>query len=416
MNNKFYLGLGSNIGNNELNLKKAIKKLAENGIKLIKSSSLYVTKAQYYENQDDFLNQVIEVKTKLSPFELLDTIEKIMSEMKRKRLIKYGPRIIDIDILFYKNIEINKKILTIPHKLMFERDFILKPLYELNKKINIKNKPIKHWINLLKLYSKQIKIMGVLNVTSNSFSDGGKFDNLETGIKQFKKLSKYSDIIDIGAESSRPGSLAISEKEELNKVIPLIKKIRKLNKEILISIDTKKSNVAKQALTAGADIINDITGMKNKQLRKVASDFNCPTIIMHMKGIPQTMQKNLKTNLDIIKEINDFFKNQIKICVADGIKKENIFIDPGIGFGKTFKDNITIIKNLDKFNIHNSQILIGLSKKSFFQKITNTLVSQRQEETLTANLISIQNGAKLIRVHDVKSHYKMLKVYNKLKN
>ena len=416
MNNKIYLGLGSNIGNNELNLKKAIKKLAENGIKLIKSSSLYVTKAQYYENQDDFLNQVIEVKTKLSPFELLDTIEKIMSEMKRKRLIKYGPRIIDIDILFYKNIEINKKILTIPHKLMFERDFILKPLYELNKKINIKNKPIKHWINLLKLYSKQIKIMGVLNVTSNSFSDGGKFDNLETGIKQFKKLSKYSDIIDIGAESSRPGSLAISEKEELNKVIPLIKKIRKLNKEILISIDTKKSNVAKQALTAGADIINDITGMKNKQLRKVASDFNCPTIIMHMKGIPQTMQKNLKTNLDIIKEINDFFKNQIKICVADGIKKENIFIDPGIGFGKTFKDNITIIKNLDKFNIHNSQILIGLSKKSFFQKITNTLVSQRQEETLTANLISIQNGAKLIRVHDVKSHYKMLKVYNKLKN
>ena len=182
MNNKIYLGLGSNIGNNELNLKKAIKKLAENGIKLIKSSSLYVTKAQYYENQDDFLNQVIEVKTKLSPFELLDTIEKIMSEMKRKRLIKYGPRIIDIDILFYKNIEINKKILTIPHKLMFERDFVLKPLYELNKKINIKNKPIKHWINLLKLYSKQIKIMGVLNVTSNTFSDGGKVDNLETGI------------------------------------------------------------------------------------------------------------------------------------------------------------------------------------------------------------------------------------------
>jgi len=250
-------------------------------------------------------------------------------------------------------------------------------------------------------------IMGILNVTPDSFSDGGQFFETETAINHAKKMVAHgADIIDIGGESTRPFADPVTPEQEIKRVIPVI---TELSKEINvpISIDTSKAVVARAALEAGASIINDISSFKDPEMPSVAKNANVPIILMHMQGTPQTMQ--LKPDYkDIIEEIFDELNIYIEKAVHVGIKKEMIIIDPGIGFGKTVNDNFTIIQQLKRFQDLNVPLLIGPSRKSFIRKTLEKkhpdfLAHTNAIECATQTTIAVSaiNGAHIVRVHNV---------------
>lgn len=255
-------------------------------------------------------------------------------------------------------------------------------------------------------------IMGVLNVTPDSFSDGGLFLDRKKAVKHaIEMVAEGADIIDIGGESSRPGSESITIEEELSRVLPVIKELsKKIN--VPISIDTYKPRVAEACIKAGASILNDITGLRNKEMLSVAVKYKVAVIIMHMQGMPKTMQKN-PTYKNVIKDIMAFFKKQVNIAEKNGIKE--IMIDLGIGFGKTTVHNLEIIRNLKEFTKLEKPILIGPSRKSFLGNITGLPVNELLEATLSAVAISVMNGANIVRVHDVKECKRTVMVVDAIK-
>ena len=264
---------------------------------------------------------------------------------------------------------------------------------------------------------RETLVMGIVNVTPDSFSDGGKFFSPEDAISHASKLiSQGADIIDIGGESTRPGAEQVSETEELNRVIPVIEKIRDENPKILISIDTTKALVAKHAIEVGADIINDVSGFSfdNNMIETVAR-FNVPVIIMHMKGKPQNMQFNPEYK-DVINEILDFFKKKIKIAIQSGINRRMIILDPGIGFGKTVENNFELLSRLNEFNVLELPIMIGPSRKSFIGITLDLPPEDRIEGTAAAVSAGVMNGATIVRVHDVKSMKRVVKIIDKIRN
>ncbi len=247
-----------------------------------------------------------------------------------------------------------------------------------------------------------MQIMGILNATPDSFSDGGRFNNIANGLKQSLAMVKAgADIIDIGGESSRPGAQKVNINEEIKRVVPLIKALRSKS-SIDISIDTLKGEVAQEAIKAGANIVNDISGGNDINLLKITAQSKSKYVLMHMRGTPQTMQsEKLTCYQDIIEEINQYFYQRIDKAIEAGIKRKNIIIDPGIGFAKTTQQNIHIIKQLHKFKVHNLPILLGASRKSFIGTITNSDTNNRLGGSVATALIGMLNGANILRVHDV---------------
>lgn len=245
-------------------------------------------------------------------------------------------------------------------------------------------------------------VMGVLNVTPDSFSDGGEFIEKDTALDHaLSMVEEGADIIDIGGESTRPGAEPVPLEVELERVVPVIKALRKAS-DVTISIDTCKSRVAEEALDAGADIINDITAFRlDPRMKEVASQRECPTVLMHIKGTPRDMQKNPVYD-DVISEIYRYLSESIKLAVDAGLPEEQIIVDPGIGFGKTLGHNIEIIRNLRQFRSLGRPILIGVSRKSFIGAILGGKEpKERVWGTASAVAVSILNGASIVRVHDV---------------
>lgn len=253
--------------------------------------------------------------------------------------------------------------------------------------------------------------MGIVNVTPDSFSDGGMFLNPDDAIGHALRLGEDgADIIDVGGESSRPGSEPVGEEDELSRVIPVIRGIRQ-RCGIPISVDTTKSSVAARAIEAGADMINDISaGRFDAGMLPLAASGGRPICLMHMRGTPKTMQDSPHYD-DVIAEIRDFLSESIGRAVSSGIDRRRIIIDPGIGFGKTAGDNLAILRNLDKFADLECPILIGASRKSFIGNILGLDVKERLEATLATIPASVEGGASIIRVHDVKGAHRFLDMY-----
>jgi dihydropteroate synthase len=272
------------------------------------------------------------------------------------------------------------------------------------------------WSNFSLDFSKKTYVMGILNVTQDSFSDGGLyFDKSEAIKRAVQMVEEGADIIDIGGESTRPGSEPITIEEELRRTIPVIEVLSK-EVDVPISIDTYKSEVAKKALDAGASMVNDISGLRfDPEMSKVVSAYKVPVVIMHIKGTPKDMQQNPVYEA-LIPEITDYLKDCIRLAIESGISEDKIIIDPGIGFGKTFNHNLEIINNLHEFTLLGKPILIGLSRKAFIGKILGDApVTDRLEGTAAAVAISIMNGANIVRVHDVKEMVKVTKVADAIK-
>lgn len=249
--------------------------------------------------------------------------------------------------------------------------------------------------------------MGVLNVTPDSFSDGERYGTPRAAVRRaLEMIEEGADVIDIGGESTRPGAKPVSLAEELHRVIPVITALRK-KRNIPISIDTYKPAVAVAALTAGATWVNDITGLRNPLMRQIVARAKCHVIVMHMQGMPGTMQRRPRYH-DVISDISAFFRRQISAATRAGIKRSQMILDPGIGFGKTVEHNLEILRRLHEFQQFHLPILIGASRKSFIGKLTGGDVTERLPGTLVAHLIAIQHGATLLRVHDVAAHTQAL--------
>jgi len=252
-------------------------------------------------------------------------------------------------------------------------------------------------------FTKKTIVMGILNATPDSFSDGGKYNRIENAIEHAKEMvTNGADIIDIGGESTRPGFAAVSLEEELDRVIPVIKAISG-HVQIPISIDTYKAEVAKQAIEAGAHIINDIWGAKaDEHMGKVASDYNVPIILMHNRH-----ERNYQLfHRDVI---NDLYES-IAIVKKAGVKDENIILDPGIGFAKDFQENLLMMQNLDKLVMLGYPVLLGTSRKTMIGQALNLPVDERMEGTGATVCYGIQKGCQIIRIHDVKEMSRMAKV------
>lgn len=264
--------------------------------------------------------------------------------------------------------------------------------------------------------SSKTHVMGILNVTPDSFSDGGLFYESERAVEHgLKMVEEGADIIDIGGESTRPGSEPVSEEEEIKRVVPVIKKLVSQIK-VPISIDTYKSRVARAALDAGASIVNDISGLRfDPDMKKVVAEYKVPVVVMHIKGTPKTMQM-APTYEALIPEIMDYLREGIMMAKEAGIPEDLIIIDPGIGFGKTFEHNLEIINRLREFTYLEKPILIGPSRKAFIGKILGDVPpGMRLEGTLAAVAISAYKGANIVRVHDVPEAVKVLRVVDSIK-
>ena len=258
-------------------------------------------------------------------------------------------------------------------------------------------------------------VMGVLNVTPDSFSDGGRFSSLDAAITQAELMIESGvDMIDIGGESTRPGSPPLSIDEELRRVMPVLYALRDCGKPI--SVDTRRSEVMREAMIAGVDMINDITGFRDEDSLSLLRDSDCALCIMHMQGSPQTMQHDPSYG-DVVREVSEFLLQRVAAAVSEGIDRRRLCVDPGFGFGKTLEHNLDLLANVERIQKDLSlPLLVGLSRKSMIGKLTDKPVEQRMAGSIAAALYAIGQGARIVRVHDVAETVDAINVWQAAKN
>jgi dihydropteroate synthase len=261
---------------------------------------------------------------------------------------------------------------------------------------------------------KDFKVMGVLNVTPDSFSDGGHFNQLDAAMTQVDRMvESQADIIDVGGESTRPGAAAVSEDEEIARVVPVIIAIRQKYPTITISIDTSKAEVMDAAIMAGANFINDVNALEADGAIEVAIKHDVKVCLMHKKGTPKDMQDNPEYD-DVVQQVLDYFDQRIETCLSWGMDADNIILDPGIGFGKTLEHNLQLIKHTSTLKQMGFPVLLGVSRKSMFGELLNRPVNQRLAGSLAVAQFAYLQGADYFRVHDVAETVDVLRVSQSL--
>ncbi|XP_047063066.1 protein STRUBBELIG-RECEPTOR FAMILY 7-like isoform X2 [Lolium rigidum] len=444
------IALGSNVGDRVSTFDRALRLMRSSGIKITRHACLYETAPAYVTDQPRFLNSAVRGTTKLGPHELLRRLKEIEKDIGRTAGIRYGPRPIDLDILLYGDSRIKTESLIVPHERIHERPFVLAPLVDLLGS-SAEDGMEKRWHSLSKcsggffdLWNKlggesivgtegikrvmsvgntlldwreRTLVMGVLNLTPDSFSDGGKFQEVEAAISQARLLlSEGADIIDIGAQSTRPFARRLSAEEELERLVPVLDAITKLPEMEgkLLSVDTFYAQVAAEAVKRGATMINDVSGGQlDPDILQVVAELGVPYVTMHMRGDPSTMQneQNLQYD-DVCKEVASELYARLRAAELSGIPLWRIVLDPGIGFSKKSTQNIEVITGLEsireemgKMSLGASHvpILLGPSRKSFLGQICNRAdPSERDAATASAVTVAILNGANIVRVHNVR--------------
>lgn len=246
----------------------------------------------------------------------------------------------------------------------------------------------------------RVAVMGILNLTPDSFSDGGLFMSRDQAVSHALKMAdEGADIIDVGGESTRPGTLAVSLQEELDRVVPVIEALRR-EVEIPISIDTSKPQVMREAVSAGAGMINDVKALREENALATAAELGVPVCLMHMQGEPRSMQVN-PTYKDVVVEVRDFLSARRQACLDAGVDEKKILIDPGFGFGKTLEHNLELLRNLSELKSVGAPVLVGLSRKSMIGKAIGLPVDKRLHASVALAILAVRTGANVIRLHDV---------------
>ena len=403
-----YLSLGSNIGNRLGYIHEALRHLKQSMI-VDQVSFLYQTDPVGFTDQDAFLNCVCKCSTDKQPDEILKSLEMIMTTMGRIRSVKWGPRIIDIDILFYDDVVIITELLIIPHPRMHERAFVLEPLCDIDPNIihPSYNKTVRELLDSLdelplqkvsqignKIFEwgKRTYVLGIVNATPDSFSGDGIMNKTkDEWVRRAKQLVlDGADCLDVGAMSSRPGHQLISEDEELKRLIPVICSIRP-HVTIPISIDTFRSSVARAAIDAGADMINSIWGAEyDPGILGVVVDKEIPLVLT----VNRSVTDYFSTEKSLVRMIQD--------ALAAGVYPWNITIDPGIGFVQRTEDNYEVIKSISTIAAYGYPVLVGASRKKFIRQIMNIVDNNALVvSNVIAHVIMARAGASMVRVHDV---------------
>ena len=400
------VALGSNLPGRfadcDAALDAACTYITDAGIKITARSRTYLTAPVPASDQPWYHNAVIAVETDKSPHDLLKTLRDIEERMGRVRTIPNAARIIDLDVIAYDNELIATPDLIVPHPRMHERSFVLQPLQniapdwthpQLGKSLSelLAMLPAgKQWFA-----EKDLYVMGVLNVTPDSFSDGGKFADHQSAITHAQILAaEGADIIDIGGESTRPRGTPVTAHEEQSRILGVINALR----DHFISVDTRNPHTMRAALMHGARMINDITALENPAAMDIAASFDGPVCLMHMQGTPETMQNN-PTYKDVVADIYEYLEKRIAHCVTSGIAKGRIVADPGFGFGKTRDHNLALLENFDQFKSLGVTLMAGVSRKTFLNP--DAKPEDRLEAGLQAARDLSHRGARILRVHDV---------------
>lgn len=410
-----YLGLGSNLGNKRLNLESAISFISKFS-KILSISSFFKNEAIVKDENDpsfEFLNCVVKIELDLNPKELFTEIERIELKIgKVKNEVKnWPPRKIDIDILLFNNLNISTAELTVPHLEIFNRDFVLTPLTQIDHTLKFSGKKLLKQRRLLK--RKLPIIFSILNFTPDSFSDGGMyFNEKDLRLKINKEIKNLSHVIDIGCCSTRPdvNNLLITEEEEVNrikKLIPILKDEFQKSKWKYslpkISIDSFRSNVIKSVIDSGVqiDYINDVSGLSDLGMIQILKENPAiKIIIMHNLGVPAKKTVTFDDDEDIILKMREWFSDKLDILKKNGIERSRIIFDIGVGFGKKSYQNILIMKNIAKFFNFNVPIFVGHSRKSFLKDIYKVKSIKKLDEITTEiSGFLIKDGIEMIRVH-----------------
>ncbi|MFA7275347.1 MAG: dihydropteroate synthase [Pseudobdellovibrionaceae bacterium] len=421
-----YIALGANLpsafGCPRETFRRAILEMGKCGVRVLAFSPMYLTAPVPVSDQPWYHNAVIAVQTSLSSRELLGILRGIESFFGRVRVSPNEPRVLDLDILAYHNEIVNMPDLVIPHPRMEGRAFVLYPLRDIapgwrhpssGRVIEQLVAQLTAGQHIRKVEAPQI--MGIVNVTPDSFSDGGEFFETDAAVeKGFSLLEQGADLLDVGGESTRPGAIPISPEEEQRRIIPVVHALAR--EGAVISVDTRHASTMEKALEAGAVIVNDITALTfNPRAVDVVKSMQCRVCLMHMLGDPQTMQENPVYG-NVVREVRDYLEERIEFCVSAGIHPERLIADVGIGFGKTFAHNIELLRNLDQFGKLGVETLLGASRKRFIEGACGFPI--RPEDRLGGSLAAVaaacRAGVRYVRVHDVGQTRQFIEVYSRL--
>ena len=431
-----FLSLGTNLDDRQKNLQGAVDALGD-VMAVDAISPIYETEPWGLTDQPFFFNICLAGKTALDPQSFLSACKSVEKRLGRQPGSKWGPRLIDIDIIFYGEQIIQDGRLNVPHPHFGERAFVLVPLADIAPELRdpVSGKPILEQLaaidtsDVRRLSGPKLRIlkpakfawgtksyvMGIINATPDSFSGDGLVREGEwvtAAIEQAKVFESAGvDIVDIGGESTRPGSSPVSEDVELKRVLPVISGVRAAV-NVPISIDTYRARVAKAALDAGADWINDVWGLRmDSTMARLVAHSGCPIVVMHNRSKPKNVEQEINLGSryvgivydDLIVDIKQELLKSVQLALDQGVRNEQIIIDPGIGFGKTVEQNFRLLNELNLFTELGYPILVGPSRKSFIGYTMNLPPEERVEGTAAAVSIAIARGADIVRVHDVKS-------------
>ncbi|KAI9175818.1 trifunctional dihydropteroate synthetase [Blastocladiella emersonii ATCC 22665] len=450
--NVVYLALGSNLGDRAGHIHRALRLVVERATAILADTSfLYETPAMYVTDQPAFLNAAAKIYTPLSPLDLLDALKSIEADMGRTDTGRNGPRPIDLDILLYNDVVMNTPRLEIPHPRIAEREFVLRPLAEYAPQLHLTKPELTteacsiaadlehptHFRSIAKLlalvqhtapadspiyrvmplsptvtwdWGSRTRVMGILNVTPDSFSDGGDHLSVDAAVAAAKTMvAAGADMIDIGGQSTRPGAVEVGHEEELRRVLPAIKAIRAAGLTVALSVDTYLASVAAAAVAAGANLVNDVTGGRGDPgMLAAVAKLQVPYCVMHMRGDPTTMTKLTSYADGVLRGVAAELAARVQAALQAGIHRWNVMVDPGIGFAKAGEQNFALVAQLPELirlatgSPSGFPVLVGPSRKRFIGDATGkTVAKDRAWGTAAAVAACVAGGADVVRVHDV---------------
>ena len=459
MTERVFIAIGSNVGDRVENINAALTELSSAGVKILSTGFLYESDPMYVEDQPLFLNTCVDAFTTLSPWDLLSSLKSIESKLGRMKTERNGPRNIDLDIIMYGSSIIESDQLVIPHPRMSERPFVLLPLADIDPTVihpglGLSVKQLVQACSLclescrrvipsglpnsvIPLFT-QSTIVGILNVTPDSFSDGGRFNNIDAAVERAKELvCKGASIIDIGGESTRPNAERVGEAEEIDRVSQVVKSVHTNMPSVPISIDTYKATTARAALAAGAAIVNDVSGgLLDENMLPLIAELGVPFILTHAgqigrhavldygDGAPSCLTSDMSEEA-IVETVGRQLAMRVNACIKAGVPRWSIILDPGLGFGKTGAVNFTILKRLtDIFSgpLAGFPVMIGASRKRFVRDFESDGSNWSDTEyeamvgtaAVTAAAIALSGKVQFHRLHDVAEMKRVANICDKI--
>lgn len=417
MGGSVFLGLGSNLGDRRQHLERAVRALEEIlPAKPLRVSPVYESPAMLPENAEPawnrpFLNSVVEGECSLEPAELLARLKAIESSLGRHARERWAPRPIDIDILLWDGVTVKSDALTIPHPSWRDRAFVLDPLKDLDPRPDL--------LALARAHPQHAPLwMAILNVTPDSFSDGGALSSTERLEARLSEIEARVNILDVGAESTRPGAKLLEWREEWARLEPVLDRLRaRYRGRALaphVSVDTRHAEIASRALGLGVTIVNDVSGLADAAMLDVLAGGDCDYVLMHSLSIPASGAVTMPRAGSTMENLRAWFAAKLAILEGRGIARSRVIIDPGIGFGKTSVQSLEIMRDLEALAPFGCRILVGHSRKSFIKDFSAVPADERDLESIGLSLSLVRKGVDILRVHDPIPHVRAFQAWNHL--